>query len=484
MPYVQGFNNDVFISFAHTDNTDGWVEAFHIRLKDRLLQIGAQASVWRDNKLRGTDIFSDEIFSHLKDSAVLISIISPSGIRSSWCQDERQKFEKFAELNGGFRIGNTLRAVKVVKTPLENDEHKDLFGTLGYEFYQRIEGTRRFKEFDPSSPEFRDRIDWVAQEILDILNVLCKQNLGSDRPKPSVYVAATSSDLEEPRQSIVRQIEDWGYTVLPTSSLALLDSSSFRSSVNAALAKSLLSVHLVGKQRGLIPEGEEKSIVVLQYELAQSRPAERVLWVAPGQSPDPVVLSSIANDQEGVEILEGRTLEDLKELIEAKLKRLREETSLLRQGKSKFSVYIVCDRKDHPYLNESDGHKRALQLKSYLDNEGYVVWLPPVSSMEETRRRKDHRETLKLSDAVLLYWGAADEVWFRESVRELIKERTRRSGCRRLAEAAYLGGPPLVAKSLYRHQLDMVFEQFEDFQPDVLRPLFERLHQRNDNSSP
>ena len=484
MPYVQSFTNDIFISFAHTDNSDGWVEAFHTRLKDRLAQIGVNTTIWRDTKLRGTDVFSDEIYDQLRGSAILISIVSPTGIRSNWCQDERQKFEQFAELNGGFRIGNALRAVKVVKTPLDNDEHRALFDTLGFEFYERNEQTQRFREFDVSGPEFRDKIDSLAQDVLRLLNAIRHQAVGAST-QLAVYTATTSSDLEEQRQAIVRQIEDWGYSALPTNSLTLLDSASFRSSVSSALEKCILSVHLVSKQRGLIPEGEEKSIVALQYECAQSRSLDRVLWIAPGNQPDPSVKTSIdAGTQQGVEILEGRTIEDLKEVIEVKLKRLRAEASLVKEESNKLNVYMVCDRKDHPYLVDAQGRERALQLKAFLDSKGFMVWLPPVSPMEETRRRRDHRETLKLSDLVLLYWGTADEVWFRENLRELIKARTRRSGSHHLAEAIYFGSPPLGEKTFYRNQLDLVIEQFDDFQPEALRPLFQLLHRDDQKSSP
>src|SRR5689334_13299963 len=116
MPYVEGFTNDIFISFAHANNWDGWVEKFQDALSHRLVEIGAEVTIWRDKKLRGTDVFSDEIFTQLQSSALLISIISPPGIKARWCEDERQAFERFAALNGGLRFANTLRAINVVKT--------------------------------------------------------------------------------------------------------------------------------------------------------------------------------------------------------------------------------------------------------------------------------------------------------------------------------------------------------------------------------
>ena len=99
--------------------------------------------------------------------------------------------------------------------------------------------------------------------------------------------------------------------------------------------------------------------------------------------------------------------------------------------------------------------------------------------------RKDHRATLNLSDAVVIYWGMADEAWFRENLRELITARSRRSSRRNLAGAIYFGAPPLGAKKQYHNQqLDLVLEQFDDFQPEGLRPLLQRLHQKGQVPSP
>lgn len=478
MSYLPGFTNDIFISFAHIDNLDGWVEQFQKRLTNRLAQIDAAVTIWRDSKLRGTDDFSEDISEQLKNSAILVSIVSPSSIRSRWCQDERQKFEQFAALNGGFRVGKTLRAVKVVKTPLDHDAHRELFkDTLGFEFYEREAQTSRIQEFDLTSPEFRAKLDDLAQDIKQALNAV--GSLGTPgSEKLNVYVAPTSTDLDESRQTIVRQIEDWGYNVLPAGPLPL-DSSSFHSMANAALEKSVLSVHMVSSQRGLIPEDEDKSIVALQYELAQARLMDRILWVMPGSKPNPNVLSSIEQgSQKGVERVEDRTLEYLKEVIGARLNRLRKEAPLLQESSDKI-VYLVCHPSDNPFAEDGLGPARLLELKSYLDSKGMIVWLPPVNVTEEKQRRKDHRATLNVSDAVVIYWGKADEVWFRENLRELITARARRSSRRRLAEAIYFSAPPLGAKSQYRNQLDLVFEQFENFQPEGLKPLLQRLHQKD-----
>ncbi|HWT02907.1 MAG TPA: toll/interleukin-1 receptor domain-containing protein [Pyrinomonadaceae bacterium] len=472
MAYVPNFANDIFISFAHADNRGGWVKEFNTRLEDRLGEIGAPVEIWRDSKLHGTDVFSDEIFDQLKDTAVLISIVTPSSIRSNWCQDERQKFEQFAATNGGFRIGNVLRAVKVTKTPLDGDAHRGIFGTLGFEFYERDPQTKRFHEFDFSSPKFNAKLDELAQDLKRVLDVIRTHH----RPakKPTIYIATTTSDLAPRREAVVQQVLDWGYQVHPAGDLPT-DPASFRSTVEAALAESILSVHLLSDNRGLILEGEELSVIALQYELAKARGLDRIAWVLPEKQPHPSVAGSLQGDlREGFVLLEGRSIEDLKEEIEAKLKRLSGEVELVDK-ESKRNIYLVCDRKDHPYVETAPEHEQILKLISYLDSQGFVVWLPPVNVAEEKQRRRDHRETLKLSDAAVLYWGQSDEGWFRENLRELTKARRARSSRRSLTVGIYFSPPPLNEKAQYRRHPGLVLEQSGDFSPEILSPLLRSL---------
>lgn len=78
------FNHHVFISYAHIDNLplspeqEGWISRFHQTFSVFLSQrLGGKARIWRDLKLQGNDIFSDEIVDAYRDTALLISILSP-----------------------------------------------------------------------------------------------------------------------------------------------------------------------------------------------------------------------------------------------------------------------------------------------------------------------------------------------------------------------------------------------------------------------
>lgn len=475
MPYLPGFINDIFISFSHADNWDGWVEKFQDHLRHRLTQIGAPVIIWRDSKLRGTDFFSDEIFTQLQQSALLISIVSPSGIKSRWCEDERQTFERFAALNGGLRFGNHLRAIKVVKTPLPADQHRDLFGVLGFELYERETQSEHFREFDQSGPEFRQILDKLAQDILSVLDAF-GEHLKTAPQRDRLYVATTTPDLKRSREAVVQQLEDWGYAVTPQDFEPLRRLASFQAVAKAELAVSIFSIHLASDQPQPIVEGGQDSITC-QYELAQSLRKDRIVWVAPGRR-----LHSEFDDalerglQRGVEILKDRPIEDLKDVISERLKRPQPLPAPSRKSEAAVEIYLLCDQSDHPSL-DSHGDRRALTLQEYLDEKGLVVMPSPFTEMEWSELEKEYGEQLQLSNAVLLYWGTASENWFLKIRRLIVNERMRRnktSAAGPLTEAFYFTSPPLK-KSQYRNLAEFVFEQYDDFEPNALKPLLDRL---------
>src|SRR5437588_8303837 len=171
MSFIPKFDPDVFISYKHTDNQIGWISEFHKRLQIRLTEIlGQEAAVWRDRKLSGADAFSDEIFKQLENTAVLVSVLTPGYAESKWCQDELREFQKAAAQNGGLRVGNKMRVIKIVKTPMENDQHRHIVSeALGFEFYQHAPGDPDFRELHCDTEKFIDKVDSVAQEICRVL---------------------------------------------------------------------------------------------------------------------------------------------------------------------------------------------------------------------------------------------------------------------------------------------------------------------------
>jgi hypothetical protein len=91
------FDTDVFISYAHIDNqpmlagNDGWVTVFHEALHQLLSRFkGGEVRIWRDEKLRGNDVFSAEIMDQFPKTATLVSVLTPRYLKSPWCTKEIQ----------------------------------------------------------------------------------------------------------------------------------------------------------------------------------------------------------------------------------------------------------------------------------------------------------------------------------------------------------------------------------------------------------
>ena len=62
------FEYDLFISYAHIDNQHypdvpkGWIDYLHERLEVSLSKrLGRTPKIWPDRKLRGNEVFNDEI---------------------------------------------------------------------------------------------------------------------------------------------------------------------------------------------------------------------------------------------------------------------------------------------------------------------------------------------------------------------------------------------------------------------------------------
>jgi hypothetical protein len=220
MPGFCGLENDVFISYAHADNTEGWITAFETQLTNRLRQLDRSApfTIWRDQKLGGTDIFSDEIPDRLESSGVLISILSPNALASDRSLRERKSFEQAASRNGGLRLNNEARTLRITKSPCQGNKDRDLFGTAGHDFYRPAAQAGFFQEINHHSPDFEDKLLQIAQEVFALLRDLREKRLQTPAPELTVYLAAPppNTAAAEWRQRVASELTGaWNCRILP-----------------------------------------------------------------------------------------------------------------------------------------------------------------------------------------------------------------------------------------------------------------------------
>lgn len=234
MGLVSGYSNDVFISYSHIDNqpfgdpAGGWVDIFHEHLQNFVnVHVGRRTNVWRDRRLTGAEVFSDEIAQQLRSSAVLVSVISPGYMQSEWCNRELVGFTTAAQDRGNLRVGNLQRVVKVLRLPVERSALPPLLDeVLGAHFYRVDPASGRARDLllDPSADAlqvFRARVDDVAQDLSRLLGAMGASGGTAGAVSPAstadtVFLAWTTGDLGEEREKLRRELEARNYRVVPT----------------------------------------------------------------------------------------------------------------------------------------------------------------------------------------------------------------------------------------------------------------------------
>jgi hypothetical protein len=498
------FENDVFVSYAHIDDQPlvegqkGWITSFHRVLEIRLGQLlGRQPRVWRDPKLQGNDVFADRLVERLPRVAILASIVSPRYLKSEWCLRELREFWKASAATGGIRVGNKVRVFKIVKTPVPLDQQGGEFqDVLGYEFYTVDPDSGRARELsqtgDPESQRlYWARLDDLAHDMAELLEAI--EESGDETPAPSeppaervtVYLAETTYDLREQRDAVRRELQGYDAAVLPDRPLPLVGPEC-EEMVREQLERSAFSIHLIGRNYGIVPEGETRSTIVLQNDLAIERSARggfgRLIWLPEDLAAEDErqvrfidTLQTDARIQAGADILQT-TLSDFKGVLQRRLrppeppKPAKEEAvpvlepSLLDESPLK-RIYLIYDQRDGD---------EPVAVTDYLFDQGFEV-IQPVFEGDEAQVRRDHEENLSICDGVLLYYGAGNELWLRAKLREVQKSAAFGRKKPITAKAVLVGPPETPVKSRFRTHEALVVVQRGAFDPAAMQPFLSQV---------
>jgi hypothetical protein len=492
MGLVGGYNNDVFISFSHIDNQSfgdprgGWVDIFHEQLQNFVnVHVGRRTNFWRDKRLTGAEIFSDEIEQQLRSSAVLVSVISPGYMQSEWCNRELVGFAKLAQDRGNLRVGNLQRVVKILRLPVERSALPPFLDeALGAQFFRVDIASGRARDLlvDPSADAekvFLARVDDVAQDLSRLLGAMASSGGAAAAAGPAsiadtVFLAWTTSDLSEEREKLRRELEARNYRVVPAGAPPL-NAARVRESILAALREAKVAIHLIGALYGFVPEGEERSIIELQSDeaiyQASSSAAARIFWLAPNAQPQDTRLSALVDrlqkqSPQGcrVDLLANQTIEDLKALA---LDRLNPASKVVAGGVKAASalVYLMCDELDRA---------NVAPIRDFLFDQSLEVRLPLFEG-DAKQIQEEHYETLKECDGVLIFWGKAKEGWLRIKLRDMNKVFGLGRSGQYKAASLYLAELPDTNKETFRTRDVSIIRTNREFQPAVLLPFVAQL---------
>lgn len=482
------FEEEAFISYAHLDNQEliegrkGWVSDFHRALKVRLGELlGKEPRIWRDPKLQGNDIFPDTLTEKLQNVAAFLPVLSPLYINSKWARRELSEFWAAMQKTTGVGVGDKSRIFKILKTPIPLDDHPpELRSLLGYEFFKIDEEGGRVRElsgiFGPElQGEFWMKVGDVAQDLCQLLKTLEAEEPSPEKDKPAVYVAETTRDQIEARDLIRRDLQQHSHPAMPMQPLPVVQPY-VTDTVRQQLTHCRISVHLIGRNYGMVPEGGAESLPEIQNGLAAERALNgdfaRLVWIPPGLQVEDgrqrEFIRRLRMDegfQNGSDLLET-PLEKLQTAIFDRLTPQPKAAKAAAAGAASFArVYLIFDQRD----------REAVQpWAEFLFNEGLEV-LPSEFEGSESDIREYHEENLCTCEAALIHYGSGNEIWLCKQLREIQKSPGYGRAEPMPAVAIALAPPKSAQKQFFRTHEAMVLAQLEGFTADGTRPFTELL---------
>lgn len=298
-----------------------------------------------------------------------------------------------------------------------------------------------------------------------------------------VYLAEVTDDLDDKRHLIENELAQWNIPVLPDRLLPR-DASAVIDTVQSHLAKSALSVHMVGRHYGWRPRGDRnnRSLVQIQYDLACDVAAQRrghfqqIIWVPPD------LKSADLDDRQRqfLELLKHAPCDERAELIQTNFEDLkdflldrlqppgRRRQPELGYGGPGPLVFISGQAKD---LSTQD----ATAIIQCCRERKYDVVTSPIRENGGDPAWQGHDETnTKHCDALLILYGQCPADWVTERALHA-REVTLRRRDKPLTRAIYDAPPSSKADLPFFFQDFLVLDGRRGFDASVLQPFFDRI---------
>ena len=438
---------------------------------------GKQVAVVKQPDASDSAEIESAVLQNMPQAKTVVSVLSPPFARSNGCHRIGESFWKSATDSGQFEVDNRSRLLNVIKTPVDADELppdlRTLYtGLVPYEFFERDPVSGRLREFDEAFgntalQRFHERVYDVAYDISQVLKYLGDSAPAGEKrtahPK-TIFLAATTSDLEPQRDQLRRELIELGHTVVPKQPLPLV-ASELVAVVQGCLEQADVAIHFVGEHFGLVPEATDLSMVALQNQVAarfcEHSSLKRLIWIPKGLQPRDERQSSFIRQLEsdprsvtGAELI-ADTLENLKVLLRTRWEREQAERDKPPPKPSTGGaprVYLICDQNDEAALEP---------LEDFFYDQGIEVSLPGFEA-EESEVQQIHIQNLRDCDAALIYYGAAGMHWVDFKIRDLQKAAGYRDSRPIPVSAVYVAPPFNHRKERFKSVSTEVVRQPDD----------------------
>lgn len=493
MSYLPGFECDIFISYAHANNDDGWVTYFHSELQSALDGLMEGVTIWRDERrLNSNTRFDPEIEKQVKGAAIFLALVSGRYLESDYCGKELRMFhEKARTEKWGLSVENQNRIFNLLLYDIDyKDWPPEFEGITGSKFHDDSGWPS-----DQKAKDFVFQLRKLTREIEGLLKIF-KKTLSASRVNAdpagrdpagedafTVFLAASSDSLEIQHDRVLNELRRNGVRVV-TDIPPPVGAKEHDEKARAELSRAALSVHLLTDSPGqnifdlneTDSEGRplRKSYSRRQLELGLKHSRNQLIWMPPE-----LRIESVENE---------RHRQFLADLESGSHSNYRSTCRIIREPKSDVARVILesierIKREAAPpqpaaaaLLNfHIKDRREAWKLIDFFDQRGVLPFTEP--EMDDPKLTlKILEERIKQVNRLIFVYGAVERSWVEGRMWELLKMATSYN-CLPKACGIYFAPPRRKATDgNFGLPITIPVCEFDDADianPQVLKPLLE-----------
>ncbi len=436
MAHVTGFAHDVFVSYSTVDNDvlvaddRGWVDVLLDKLRRELKPRlgGRDLKMFVDHEVMRSSLpITSQLIDAVRSSATLLVVMSPSYLRSPWCDRERRAFLDLVK----DRAAGSMIVVRA--RPVERDRQPEEFRDLrGIDFFASVEGVaahRLLGSPDPNERSFIERIVTLSGELAERLDRAEQPGRAPVVPRAGkrVFVAEATDDLEDRESELRRYLDQAGLEVLPSpqSRYPTTDLAAYEAAVLRELDGCCLFAQVLSTVHGRdLPFAPGHRLPALQHALARRAGKPVLQWRDRAQPIDTVR----DLDHKGLlDAAQACGIEEFKRAVAEAA--LRPPPEPPRPLPPQVTIFVNADARDH---------NLALAISNALADLGADCYRMPATG-SPTDIRIALENNLRDCDGLVLVYGETEFYWVQDQIRH-----ARRLNCMRNPPApmAVFEGPP------------------------------------------
>ena len=430
MPYVPGFEYDLFLSYSSDDNERAAVEEFVATLEkhisDNLVNSFSpkekiRTYFDRQRLAKETAVnWEEQLKSAASSSAILVPLLSPNYLSSLYCSKERSWFSTQAHVGSTYPFA-VAGWLPVGQSPIPKEFEKAQRHPAGPVWLGALPAEERIQSARELAIKLRDALVAMRASVSGVF-------LGPAQGRG----VATRGRLRD-------ELEKSGGRVVPDADYVYNDEEEVRAYLKAAL----LAIHFPGD--GLELEGltamEEsflsagKTLLIQPFGSTLSDDEAGVIGEIEAQLGESGRYAGVEHVR-----LEGKTDDQVWDTVKREVLAAR-----FQKNKSEFTVGVACEARDLA---------GAKALAGVISQLGVPAQYPSYDTAAGiTEKLQALRVTITQSQALLCYWASADG--------KGLQKRLEQDGRRKYKAKAWYVAPPfdVPAKTNLSQTSEMVLQQ-------------------------